>query len=49
MIRIFVYLVCLCLADKKMMVPSSTAGGQQLYSQGSPFQPGHSGKSFGYG
>lgn len=33
--------------DKKMMVPSSTAGGQQLYSQGSPFQPGHSGKSFG--
>uniref|UniRef100_A0AAR2KKJ2 Aryl hydrocarbon receptor nuclear translocator 2 n=1 Tax=Pygocentrus nattereri TaxID=42514 RepID=A0AAR2KKJ2_PYGNA len=32
--------------DKKMMVPSSTAGGQQLYSQGSPFQPGHSGKSF---
>ncbi|KAM6981015.1 aryl hydrocarbon receptor nuclear translocator 2 isoform 2-T2 [Aplochiton taeniatus] len=34
-------------AEKKMMVPSSTAGGQQLYSQGSPFQPGHSGKSFG--
>uniref|UniRef100_A0A8C1TWK7 Aryl hydrocarbon receptor nuclear translocator 2 n=1 Tax=Cyprinus carpio TaxID=7962 RepID=A0A8C1TWK7_CYPCA len=34
-------------SDKKMMVPSSTAGGQQLYSQGSPFQPGHSGKSFG--
>ncbi|XP_061100635.1 aryl hydrocarbon receptor nuclear translocator 2 isoform X1 [Conger conger] len=33
-------------SDKKMMVPSSTAGGQQLYSQGSPFQPGHSGKSF---
>ncbi|XP_076879131.1 aryl hydrocarbon receptor nuclear translocator 2 isoform X2 [Brachyhypopomus gauderio] len=32
--------------DKKMMVPSSTSGGQQLYSQGSPFQPGHSGKSF---
>ncbi|XP_053278099.1 aryl hydrocarbon receptor nuclear translocator 2 isoform X2 [Pleuronectes platessa] len=32
--------------DKKMMVPSSTAGGQQLYSQGSPFQQGHSGKSF---
>ncbi|XP_046897232.1 aryl hydrocarbon receptor nuclear translocator 2 isoform X1 [Hypomesus transpacificus] len=32
--------------EKKMMVPSSTAGGQQLYSQGSPFQPGHSGKSF---
>ncbi|KAA0722827.1 Aryl hydrocarbon receptor nuclear translocator 2 [Triplophysa tibetana] len=34
-------------SDKKMMVPSSTPGGQQLYSQGSPFQPGHSGKSFG--
>ncbi|KAG5849045.1 hypothetical protein ANANG_G00105890 [Anguilla anguilla] len=34
--------------DKKMMVPSSTAGGQQLYSQGSPFQPGHSGKSFSF-
>uniref|UniRef100_A0A8C2J5S0 Aryl hydrocarbon receptor nuclear translocator 2 n=1 Tax=Cyprinus carpio TaxID=7962 RepID=A0A8C2J5S0_CYPCA len=34
-------------SDKKMMVPSSTAGGQQLYSQSSPFQPGHSGKSFG--
>ncbi|XP_053369053.1 aryl hydrocarbon receptor nuclear translocator 2 isoform X4 [Clarias gariepinus] len=33
-------------SDKKMMVPSSTAGGQQLYSQGSPFQPGHSGKNF---
>ncbi|XP_051574684.1 aryl hydrocarbon receptor nuclear translocator 2-like isoform X5 [Myxocyprinus asiaticus] len=33
-------------SDKKMMAPSSTVGGQQLYSQGSPFQPGHSGKSF---
>ncbi|XP_031733396.1 LOW QUALITY PROTEIN: aryl hydrocarbon receptor nuclear translocator 2 [Anarrhichthys ocellatus] len=33
-------------ADKKMMVPSSTAGGQQLYSQSSPFQQGHAGKSF---
>uniref|UniRef100_A0A3P8ZBX1 Aryl hydrocarbon receptor nuclear translocator 2 n=1 Tax=Esox lucius TaxID=8010 RepID=A0A3P8ZBX1_ESOLU len=32
--------------EKKMMVPSSTAGGQQLYSQSSPFQPGHSAKSF---
>ncbi|KAM3624820.1 uncharacterized protein V6R79_001951 [Siganus canaliculatus] len=32
--------------DKKMMVPSSTAGGQQLYSQSSPFQQGHSGKNF---
>ncbi|XP_070765946.1 aryl hydrocarbon receptor nuclear translocator 2 [Enoplosus armatus] len=32
--------------DKKMMAPSSTAGGQQLYSQSSPFQQGHSGKSF---
>lgn len=39
---------CFCLAgDKKMMVPSSTAGGQQLYSQSSPFQQGHSGKGFG--
>lgn len=37
----------LCVAgDKKMMVPSSSAGGQQLYSQSSPFQQGHSGKSF---
>ncbi|XP_028999915.1 aryl hydrocarbon receptor nuclear translocator 2 [Betta splendens] len=32
--------------DKKMMVPSSTTGGQQLYSQSSPFPQGHSGKSF---
>ncbi|XP_051776392.1 aryl hydrocarbon receptor nuclear translocator 2 isoform X2 [Erpetoichthys calabaricus] len=32
--------------DKKMMASSSNAGSQQLYSQGSPFQPGHSGKSF---
>uniref|UniRef100_A0A8C6L715 Aryl-hydrocarbon receptor nuclear translocator 2 n=1 Tax=Nothobranchius furzeri TaxID=105023 RepID=A0A8C6L715_NOTFU len=32
--------------EKKMMVPSSTAGGQSLYSQSSPFQQGHSGKSF---
>uniref|UniRef100_H2RP47 Aryl hydrocarbon receptor nuclear translocator 2 n=1 Tax=Takifugu rubripes TaxID=31033 RepID=H2RP47_TAKRU len=32
---------------KKMMAPSSTAGGQQLYSQSSPFQQGHSGKGFG--
>lgn len=32
--------------DKKMMVQSSTAGGQQLYSQSSPFQQGHSGKNF---
>ncbi|XP_077420560.1 aryl hydrocarbon receptor nuclear translocator 2 [Vanacampus margaritifer] len=32
--------------DKKMMVPSSTAGGQQLYSQSSQFQQAHSGKSF---
>uniref|UniRef100_A0A8C2ZSS7 Aryl hydrocarbon receptor nuclear translocator 2 n=1 Tax=Cyclopterus lumpus TaxID=8103 RepID=A0A8C2ZSS7_CYCLU len=36
------------IADKKMMVPSSTAGGQQLYSQSSPFQQGHAGKSFRY-
>ncbi|XP_048118684.1 aryl hydrocarbon receptor nuclear translocator 2 isoform X1 [Alosa alosa] len=33
-------------SDKKMMVPSSTAGSQQIYSQGSPFQPGHAGKNF---
>ncbi|XP_015198430.1 aryl hydrocarbon receptor nuclear translocator 2 isoform X4 [Lepisosteus oculatus] len=33
-------------ADKKMMASSSAVSGQQLYSQGSPFQPGHSGKSF---
>ncbi|KAM8894267.1 aryl hydrocarbon receptor nuclear translocator 2 isoform 2-T2 [Spinachia spinachia] len=33
-------------ADKKMMVPSSTAGGQQLYSQSSPFQQAHAGKNF---
>uniref|UniRef100_A0A8C9G3C3 Aryl hydrocarbon receptor nuclear translocator 2 n=1 Tax=Pavo cristatus TaxID=9049 RepID=A0A8C9G3C3_PAVCR len=33
-------------SDKKMMASASTAGNQQLYSQGSPFQPGHSGKSF---
>lgn len=32
--------------EKKMMVPSSTAGGQQLYSQSSPFQQGHSAKGF---
>ncbi|KAF6736810.1 Aryl hydrocarbon receptor nuclear translocator 2 [Oryzias melastigma] len=32
--------------EKKMMVPSSTAGGQQIYSQSSPFQQGHTGKSF---
>ncbi|XP_077374401.1 aryl hydrocarbon receptor nuclear translocator 2 isoform X2 [Festucalex cinctus] len=33
--------------DKKLMVPSSTAGGQQLYSQSSQFQQAHSGKNFG--
>ncbi|NXC12835.1 ARNT2 protein, partial [Corythaeola cristata] len=33
-------------SDKKMMASASTAGSQQLYSQGSPFQPGHSGKTF---
>ncbi|XP_078237261.1 aryl hydrocarbon receptor nuclear translocator 2 isoform X4 [Pogona vitticeps] len=33
-------------SDKKMMSSASTAGNQQIYSQGSPFQPGHSGKSF---
>lgn len=48
-VSVFVLLVSLCVAgDKKMMVPSSTAGGQQLYSQSSPFQQGHSGKSFRY-
>lgn len=36
------------VADKKMMASASTAGNQQLYSQGSPFQPGHSGKTFRY-
>ncbi|XP_044516087.1 aryl hydrocarbon receptor nuclear translocator 2 [Gracilinanus agilis] len=34
------------LAEKKMMASASAAGNQQLYSQGSPFQPGHSGKAF---
>uniref|UniRef100_A0A8C6VTU1 Aryl hydrocarbon receptor nuclear translocator 2 n=1 Tax=Naja naja TaxID=35670 RepID=A0A8C6VTU1_NAJNA len=33
-------------SDKKMMPSASTTGTQQIYSQGSPFQPGHSGKSF---
>ncbi|XP_026532911.1 aryl hydrocarbon receptor nuclear translocator 2 [Notechis scutatus] len=33
-------------SDKKMMPSASTTGNQQIYSQGSPFQPGHSGKSF---
>ncbi|EMP29178.1 Aryl hydrocarbon receptor nuclear translocator 2, partial [Chelonia mydas] len=33
-------------SDKKMMASASPAGNQQLYSQGSPFQPGHSGKAF---
>ncbi|XP_066557614.1 aryl hydrocarbon receptor nuclear translocator 2 isoform X2 [Amia ocellicauda] len=36
----------LSATDKKMMASSSATGGQQLYSQGSPFQPGHTGKSF---
>uniref|UniRef100_G3WIA9 Aryl hydrocarbon receptor nuclear translocator 2 n=1 Tax=Sarcophilus harrisii TaxID=9305 RepID=G3WIA9_SARHA len=33
-------------SEKKMMASASAAGNQQLYSQGSPFQPGHSGKAF---
>ncbi|XP_062819495.1 aryl hydrocarbon receptor nuclear translocator 2 isoform X1 [Anolis carolinensis] len=33
-------------SDKKMMPSASTGGNQQIYSQGSPFQPGHSGKTF---
>uniref|UniRef100_A0A8C9WLM5 Aryl hydrocarbon receptor nuclear translocator 2 n=1 Tax=Scleropages formosus TaxID=113540 RepID=A0A8C9WLM5_SCLFO len=33
-------------ADRKMG-PSSSLAEQQLFSQGSPFEPGHAGKSFG--
>uniref|UniRef100_A0A6I8NFY4 Aryl hydrocarbon receptor nuclear translocator 2 n=1 Tax=Ornithorhynchus anatinus TaxID=9258 RepID=A0A6I8NFY4_ORNAN len=33
-------------SDKKMMASASATGNQQLYSQGSPFQPGPSGKAF---
>lgn len=38
----------LFLAEKKMMSSASAAGTQQIYSQGSPFPPGHSGKAFRY-
>ncbi|XP_030173089.1 aryl hydrocarbon receptor nuclear translocator 2 isoform X4 [Lynx canadensis] len=33
-------------SEKKMMTSASAAGTQQIYSQGSPFPPGHSGKAF---
>ncbi|KAE8618172.1 hypothetical protein XENTR_v10009297 [Xenopus tropicalis] len=33
-------------ASEKKMLSASGSGTQQLYSTGSPFQPGHSGKSF---
>ncbi|MBZ3886615.1 Aryl hydrocarbon receptor nuclear translocator 2 [Sciurus carolinensis] len=33
-------------SEKKMMNSASAAGTQQIYSQGSPFPPGHSGKAF---
>ncbi|XP_047592183.1 aryl hydrocarbon receptor nuclear translocator 2 isoform X1 [Lutra lutra] len=33
-------------SDKKMMSSAPAAGTQQIYSQGSPFPPGHSGKAF---
>lgn len=36
------------LAEKKMMSSASAAGTQQIYSQGSPFPSGHSGKAFRY-
>lgn len=39
---------CALLADKKMMSSAPAAGTQQIYSQGSPFPPGHSGKAFRY-
>lgn len=45
-VSLILALILRAAADKKMMVPSSSAGGQQLYSQSSPFQQGHSGKSF---
>lgn len=35
-------------AEKKMMSSASAAGTQQIYSQGSPFPAGHSGKAFRY-
>uniref|UniRef100_A0A673TJ94 Aryl hydrocarbon receptor nuclear translocator 2 n=1 Tax=Suricata suricatta TaxID=37032 RepID=A0A673TJ94_SURSU len=33
-------------SEKKMMSSASAAGAQQIYPQGSPFPPGHSGKAF---
>uniref|UniRef100_A0A8C8YLE3 Aryl hydrocarbon receptor nuclear translocator 2 n=1 Tax=Prolemur simus TaxID=1328070 RepID=A0A8C8YLE3_PROSS len=33
-------------SEKKMMSSASAAGTQQIYSQGSPFPPGHAGKAF---
>ncbi|XP_038169524.1 aryl hydrocarbon receptor nuclear translocator 2 isoform X1 [Arvicola amphibius] len=33
-------------SEKKMMSSASTSGSQQIYSQGSPFPAGHSGKAF---
>ncbi|XP_040270080.1 aryl hydrocarbon receptor nuclear translocator 2 isoform X1 [Bufo bufo] len=33
-------------ASEKKMLSASSSGNQQLYSTGSPFQPGHSGKTF---
>ncbi|XP_034523679.1 aryl hydrocarbon receptor nuclear translocator 2 isoform X1 [Ailuropoda melanoleuca] len=33
-------------SEKKMLSSASAAGTQQIYSQGSPFPPGHSGKAF---
>ncbi|XP_058398585.1 aryl hydrocarbon receptor nuclear translocator 2 isoform X4 [Diceros bicornis minor] len=33
-------------SEKKLMSSASAAGTQQIYSQGSPFPPGHSGKAF---
>ncbi|XP_020954520.1 aryl hydrocarbon receptor nuclear translocator 2 isoform X5 [Sus scrofa] len=33
-------------SEKKMMSSASAAGSQQIYSQGSPFPAGHSGKAF---
>lgn len=35
-------------AEKKMLSSASAAGTQQIYSQGSPFPAGHSGKAFRY-
>lgn len=43
-----VTLALLFPAEKKMMSSASAAGTQQIYSQGSPFPPGHSGKAFRY-